>query len=215
MRHITIASTAVLIGLLAGASMAAAGPRHKTKPKCPPAHEKVIAADTEGVIVKVPEMGERVSGILACAYGHRAYVLGSEFTFSAGNGGGVQYETLAGPIVAYEESRLTREGGDAFTIVARNLSNGRVIHKVPTAEAPGPKIAGGGLATGLVVKNDGSVAWIVQTKGEPAVYEVHAVDRTGSRLLASGGDIDPSSLALAGSMLYWTQGGRPASAVLN
>jgi len=46
------------------------------------------------------------------------------------------------------------------------------------------------------------------------MYEVRAVDKTGSRLLASGGDIDPTSLALAGSTLYWTQGSLPFSAQL-
>lgn len=74
---------------------------------------------------------------------------------------------------------------------------------------------GNGQATEIVLKNNNAVAWIVQTNGEPTIYEVHAVNKTGSRLLASGTDVDPSSLALAGSTLYWTQGGKPASAVLN
>jgi hypothetical protein len=45
--------------------------------------------------------------------------------------------------------------------------------------------------------------------------EVHAVDTTGSRLLASGTDIGSKSLALAGSTLYWTQGDTPMSTTLN
>jgi hypothetical protein len=46
------------------------------------------------------------------------------------------------------------------------------------------------------------VAWIVQT-GFPTTYEVHAVDTSGSRVVASGSDIDPSPLALAGNTIYW------------
>jgi len=72
-----------------------------------------------------------------------------------------------------------------------------------------------GLAVAIVVKRDGSVAWIVETGEEEGRYQVHAVDRSGSRVLASSPDIDPSSLALAGSTLYWTQGGQPATASLN
>jgi len=37
----------------------------------------------------------------------------------------------------------------------------------------------------------------------------------GTRLLASGFDVSPSSLALAGSTIYWTQGGKPESSTLN
>jgi hypothetical protein len=56
-----------------------------------------------------------------------------------------------------------------------------------------------------------------------------STDKTGTRLLASGTNIDPSSLALSvgasdvnarprnieGSTVFWTQGGAPISATLN
>jgi hypothetical protein len=50
---------------------------------------------------------------------------------------------------------------------------------------------------------------------EKGRYQVHAADTTGSRLLASGANIDPTSLALAGRTIYWMQGGRSFSATLN
>jgi hypothetical protein len=54
------------------------------------------------------------------------------------------------------------------------------------------------------------------TKCPPAGSQVlHALDKTGERTLAVGSNIDPNSLALAGSTLYWTQSGRPALALLN
>ena len=71
----------------------------------------------------------------------------------------------------------------------------------------------------MVVKSDGAVAWIAENEigppHGPPEYEVNAVDKTGNRTLAAGTDIAPSSLALAGSTLYWTQGGKPMSAPLN
>jgi hypothetical protein len=90
---------------------------------------------------------------------------------------------------------------------------------------------------GLVLKSDGSVAWIAddyerssKLLGAGAPYfDVYATDKTGTRLLASGTNIDPSSLALSvgasgvnakprtieGSTLFWTQGGLSASTLLN
>jgi hypothetical protein len=65
------------------------------------------------------------------------------------------------------------------------------------------------------VKPDGSVAWIEEHELSPRSYVVHVADRSGIRTLASGTDIDPKSLALAGSTVYWTQGARPASTALN
>ncbi len=215
MRHITIASTVVLIGLLANTSMAAAGPRHKTKPKCSPVHEKVIATNTQAVVYETPEAKERLSNISACVYGHRPYVLGPKAAGGPGGSFGIEGETLAGPIVAYEESSDFTEGHSRNVIVVRDLRTGRVIYKVPTAEAKTPGDVGKGQASEIIVKNDGAVAWVVQTEREPTVYEVWAVDKTGSRMLASSGDVEPYSLALAGSTLYWTQGGKPMSATLN
>ncbi|MGC2656183.1 MAG: hypothetical protein WA317_21880, partial [Mycobacterium sp.] len=58
----------------------------------------------------------------------------------------------------------------------------------------------------IVVKSDGAVAWIaedgsVMSTSDPSsmvsAFAVEAVDDSGMRLLASGGEIDPSSLALS------------------
>ena len=53
--------------------------------------------------------------------------------------------------------------------------------------------------------------------GAPASAPLRVVKRDagGRALLASGTDIDSSSLALAGSTVYWTQGGVPLAAVLD
>jgi hypothetical protein len=86
--------------------------------------------------------------------------------------------------------------------------------------------ASGG-AVAIVLKSNGAVAWVavdsersegagraVGREGEVVYYDLYALDGTGERLVASGIEIDPSSLALAGSTFYWTQGGKPFSAVL-
>jgi hypothetical protein len=128
-------------------------------------------------------------------------------------------------MAAYYEGSGDPAGG-YWGMTVRDLSNGKVVHTVPTGTpvhpAP-PRVEGGltrsnvgiGPATAIVVKNDGAVAWIVSTPKEDGYYQVHAVDKMGSRVLATGPEIEPHSLALAGSTLYWTQGGKPMSATLN
>lgn len=134
--------------------------------------------------------------------------------------------------MAYERyaSNEFPEGPSRYVdqIIVRNLKTGRVLHTLPTgtrtslpanSEDENAGDIGIGKATALVPKADGSVAWIVATgsivaKHLSRTYEVNAVDQTGSRELASAPDIAPASLALAGSTLYWTQGGQPSSATL-
>jgi hypothetical protein len=119
-------------------------------------------------------------------------------------------------MLAYEQSSTSSGRGDrsSWLVFVRDLRSGKVLHEVPTGtpNAPRPGLVGAGFTSVIVVKSDGAVAWI--TEGA-FTDEVHAVDRTGSRLLVSGPDIERSSLALAGSTLYWTQDGKPMSSVLS
>jgi hypothetical protein len=122
-------------------------------------------------------------------------------------------------------------------VVVRDLRTGRVLHRVPTGAPlePKPGYVGVGNVVSIVVKSDGAVAWIADdyersgTAHGTEYIDVYAVDKSGTRLLAAGTEIDPSSLALSvggsnigqgsrtapGSTLYWTQGGQPMSASLN
>jgi hypothetical protein len=137
----------------------------------------------------------------------------------------VRRVVLAGTVVAYE-SFLTA-AAERWYVVVRDLGSGRILRHLPTGALlkPTPGNAGVGPIVGLVAKPNGSVAWIAEdferstpttsTSEEVRYYDVYASDKSGTRLLASGLDVSPSSLALAGSTLYWTQGGKPASAALN
>jgi hypothetical protein len=127
---------------------------------------------------------------------------------------------LAGPIVAFEHFWIAFEGQPKWGVTVRDLRTGRVLRNEPTGTdvTPGPEPEqdfGIGHTTAIVVKTDGSVAWIVETSKEEGRYQVHAADMNGGRVLASGADVDPTSLALAEGTLYWMQGGRAYSAALN
>jgi hypothetical protein len=217
-----VTSAICLSALLVAASVSDASTHHKPSPKCPPAHSDVVAADTQAQVYEIH--GRLSSEAFGCSYrDKRSFELGEP----AECGGsdecpGVGFETLTGPIVAYEESYGEKGGPVASNlVVVRDLRKGRVLHRVPTgtAQLPRPQVVGDGGVVAIVAKADGAVAWIVQTfyssNSAPSEYEVHAVDKTGNRLLASGAQINSHSLALAGSTLYWTQGGKPMSATLD
>ena len=72
--------------------------------------------------------------------------------------------------------------------------------------------------TDLVLRGDGTMAWIVELRDSAMSPPSYELRRSGagsaSTLLALGADIAPGSLALAGSTLYWTQAGAPRSAPL-
>ena len=117
-----------------------------------------------------------------------------------------------------------------YHVVVRDLRTGRVLRKVPTGTLldakPGFVEVGVGPVKSMVLKSDGAVAWVAfdgersevmrEAVGhEDYVYDLYALDKTGERLLASGSELEPSSLKLAGGMLSWTDGGKPFSAVVH
>ncbi len=120
-------------------------------------------------------------------------------------------------------------GGASWLVEVRNLATGKLVHQVPSGTPAHPEPprtegdltradVGIGPVESLVVKSDGAVAWIAQDAVEeslPYSYQVHVLDKNGSRVLAASTEIEPKSLALAGSVLYWTEAGRPMSARLN
>ena len=108
-------------------------------------------------------------------------------------------------------------GGTASAIDLRRTGDGRRVRRL--AATPGPATAGA-LAdvTDLVLRADGALAWIVELRDSPSSpprYELRrALRGAAAELVAQGPDIAPGSLALAGSTLYWMQGGTPRSSPL-
>jgi hypothetical protein len=151
---------------------------------------------------------------------------------------GITSEALAGPILAYSKASAARAAGYAFGfILVRNLRTGRVLHRTSTGSSNPPGETGADPATAIVVKRDGAIAWITQVIEDvplpqapcigpnpcaaPLLFEpvthstIHALDRSGNRLIASATNIEPLSLTLKGDSLHWTRGGTPMSASLD
>ena len=68
-------------------------------------------------------------------------------------------------------------------------------------------------ATDREVTPTGAAAWI-RAAGASTTLEVRKFDAAGESLLDSGTDIEPDSLAVSGSTVYWTRAGQPKSAPL-
>lgn len=218
----------VLVLVLPTASVSDASSHHAAPAKCAPGHSRLITADAQAQVDLRPESlssgfeGRYVpAAIMGCAYGRgRSYSLGLPYEASATGAGGVRMETLSGPVVAYEVASATGAEDQAqtvsFMVVVRDLRSGRILHEAPTGTPMRiPFAVGVGRIVALVVKSDGAVAWIAKAPTYEGTYQLHALDSTGNRVLASGAELDPSSLAMASRTLYWTQGGKPMSAPLN
>jgi hypothetical protein len=198
---------------------------------CPPARSHVVLSNKRAFVYKATEYAieseETVGGgqeryrvpftaIRGCAAGHRrTYKLG---TPAAGSGSsssdftGIKRFALGGTMVAYEESfggcQLNQTQCNAkWFVVVRNLITGSVVHRVPTgtAKPPNPGVVGAGEALQIIVKSDGSVAWITLREAQ-----LHVLDGEGGRVLASG--VERGSLKIEGAQLSWRVEGKLASA---
>jgi hypothetical protein len=224
MKRIVIAIISILVFMTSAGSAGAARSRKRASVACSVGRSHVVVADAQAQVYEGPSVSE---GVLApeapvfygCVYGHRkSYELGSPPNGSPSVSFGTRLFTLAGPIVAYEKSFVHPPPGfSSWFVIVRDLRSGKILHELPTGTPshPIPNQVGDGSITAIVVKSDGSVAWILENNISPVEYEIHTFDKTGSHVLASGSDIEPHSLALAGSTLYWLQGGKPMSAVLH
>ncbi len=227
MRIVALALIAALLALVPPAGARATKVRRHAPRVCTLPHHGVLAADVQAEVYSVG--GSESPMLYGCTYGsRRIYRLGPiayryQTKYMEEGFYGLSHEVLAGPLVAYEE--IANQLGCGFchwAIIVRDLHNGRIIRREPTGTPVQPALEenfGVGPVTAIVLKSDGSVAWIADARGaggrpSEGGYQVHASDASGSRLLAMGEDIEPDSLALAGNTIYWTQAGRPDSAWL-
>jgi hypothetical protein len=249
MRRVALAVISVLALLWTPAEASATRGRHASSARCAPtAH--VLLADAEAQVYSAREGPLKYLTLRGCVYGRR----GSFRVTECGNGisavgcSKAAHVTLAGTMVAREVAFVSsgheiEKSTYEFEIWVEDLRTGHLLHKVPTgtpreAETKYYKYVGVGGVVALVLKSDGAVAWIAedderssgrQTGPEVLYFDVYAVDRSGTRLLAAGTNIDPASLALStggsgigsysrtvvGSTLYWTQGSSTFSTALN
>jgi hypothetical protein len=121
---------------------------------------------------------------------------------------------LAGDVVAYG-SETCGVDFSASQAVSRSLESGHVLRREPATSRTLVEQEGG--LQSIVVKPDGSIAWIAteQSLGNHRrLLQVRRDDRGGDTLLSSSPTVLPSSLKLHRSRLTWRDAGKLRSATL-
>jgi hypothetical protein len=149
----------------------------------------------------------RAGGSLqACAFGrNRIYFVGTAGSCFPESSCGTRQVTIVGRYVAYAAFAY---GEDVTTRTVGVLNT--VTGKLSTGAASDPSTPSNrdGSITDLVLSATGQVAWIYRTARTEPSYEVHV----GSSIVDRSPTVVAGSLAIAGSIAYWTRGGAPQSA---
>jgi len=194
------AAAAVLVSLSADSAVAWA--HTQAAAGCP--RSRILAADASIEIYLGPnKLGD--TEVFGCAYGSRRhYLLGARLEGSSSGTVGLTSLAVGGTYAAY--GYFSTPNPETSEVIVRNMRTGRTLHKLPTGPSAPPNI-GDGPTTDVVVTASGEVAWINQTQLRPRLDAVSVFKGAASRVLATGSEIGPTSLALAGDILYWSQGG--------
>lgn len=202
-----------LVGIFASLAFLACGLSgaiaHASTVPCGPGDGHTLAAD------RVARVYERNHAVYGCSiHGSKSYRLGGRSPYAEDSVGPV---ALSGEDAAYG---VRRSGVDTISaaVLVRRLSDGKRLHSDPATTKPLPAEFFQQVDT-VVVKSDGSVAWIADAgsilDGKSTDVEVHKDDATGRVLLDSGRAIHRRSLQLEGSMLTWRHGDQTRSATLS
>ena len=202
---VLVAITMIGVGYAATAGQAAGNGR-----TCSPKGSRIIAATAKARVFETRVMRDtHTRATYGCLLSRKRPVRFLVPDFPSG------YDPirLAGHFVAYGSySDCAADYCDPNNVMVEDLSNG----KRTFADGSDLEVAN---VTSLVLRANGSVAWIQTSfskigeslKGFTVAKAEHGQSAV---VLATGEDIDPGSLALAGKTLYWTKAGMPASAPL-
>lgn len=199
LRALAVLSGLTLIGSVLAAATAGAARRSGPDVACGPAHATTLAADH---LARIYSDGGNVFG--CTRGGDERFRLGTAtHSMSEGRAGPI---ALAGTDAAYG---LTYYGVDTISaqVDVRSLTDGHVVrsHAAISGSAPAEFVEA---VDAIVVKRDGSVAWIAHVSSIPSAHsastEVEKSDRTSRVLLEKEpSGIKLHSLRLVGSQLTW------------
>ena len=187
--------------------------RHK-QAACSLSGSKTVMATAEARLFTKVDRRRGTLSEYACLYSrNRRFLLSVGDMAPGGSGDTTGLPALAGPYVAYvlghfdDSERYNPEfKGFPNQVVAINLSTAAEL-RFPAAAGSSPAAK----VSDLVLSASGSFAWIGSGS---AGNEVHRLDvgDAADTVVDSGPAVQPGSLALAGSTVYWTTATGPASA---
>jgi hypothetical protein len=180
-----------------GAATAKSGAAHLP---CGPGSGRTLAA---GKLARVYSLHGSVYG--CAAGGKKSYSLG--LATRSVLGARVGPVVVAGDMAAYG---LTAFGVDTAPtqVIVRRLTDGKRL--ASGAATDRPMVEGYEAVDSLVLRSDGAVAWIGESRSlvvqRGAAIEVRKIDASGAGLLDSGSAVRVGSLRLHGATLSWQHG---------
>ncbi|MGH2851650.1 MAG: hypothetical protein ACRDLP_13650 [Solirubrobacteraceae bacterium] len=194
-----ILAAAVVLGAAVAAADASSAPS-----SCAPPHAKILATSGNARIYSL-------TGAIYGCLGHRDTLLAGGP--SSGPATRVGVYALAG---RYAGTDVVQMGVDTLssTVFVTDLGSGGTV-ATAAATTPENRAESFTSVSALKVTSSGALAWIGRRSavGVPkATFEVHTLRGGSNHLLATSTAIAPHSLALKGSTLSWSQGGRTRTA---
>lgn len=136
-------------------------------------------------------------------------------TISGGSGGSLKFLQVRSPYVAFDSEMVNGAGDTDYSIVQSWKLTSRSATRVHGVEPEAPANTSGYSVDSLVLAANGAIAWMGHIGNS---YDVRSSDDatfgTTSRILDQAPGIEPGSLALGGSTVFWTRAGIPQSAKL-
>jgi len=222
------------VGVFAASS--AARRARPTRPSCRtlPKRYRLLVADAQATVFvirgrEISDASPNTTTYEGCILGSRVRPvnLGTDFQ-QLESSQSTSRLVLAGSMLAFDRFTTGAPLSGEFVTV-KDIRRRRTVGSYPTGQQTQQQtsaqedahntspLEGVGPTTQIVLAPSGSVAWIVNDNfsPDPPTFQVWKAPVGAAPVrLASGGDIDPQSLALAGGRLYWTQAGSPRSDTL-
>lgn len=195
--------------MLALISEAAAAERVARLP-CPSPGNLVEAS--RSAVISYSKARSREEGYYACFRGHRARFLGPS---GENVDGGVRRPVLGGRFVAFTASLCTRDPSYSCAVFVerRDLVTNRprrfIVQKSEQYRDQPPRA----VFRALTLSTTGEMAWGVQTQAG-GVIQAFASKSSAAVTLDTGPSVDPSTVAVGGGAVFWTNAGQPRMALL-
>lgn len=122
--------------------------------------------------------------------------------------------TLKAPWVAYSWLAVRYVDFVRTGVVVENLRTGKLSHASSALMEISGRVYGPGNVLRMVLKGNGSLAWIAEGESSPRYLQVVSNGLEGFKLLDEGSEIDPGSLSVEGSTISWVNAGLAHSVIL-
>jgi hypothetical protein len=200
-----------LAAVLAAVPAGADARRHRRGPSCTPHGSTTIEASAAIRVFSLRNKRTDAVDFYACRYKTRRRFLMGSAEDLGGSGDAIGIVRIAGRFVAwvsqpFDDSERYNPDFTGFPSTVQAIDTRSGAKRSAPATTGNPSSSS---VTSLVLHASGALAWL---GADGAGNQVHRYDSSGDRVLDSGSDIQPDSLAAGPATLYWMKGTAPVFA---